>query len=102
MTLVARFYVRLGDHAVDIARRVVYLWNELYQIETFLTPKTVVPGAESACWRIAGSGRGKLVTTSCSGSAMAFLVRVTGVTRGLRLVAAGSGKIWRELMVNKS
>jgi phosphate uptake regulator len=25
MTLVARFYVRLGDHAVNIARRVVYL-----------------------------------------------------------------------------
>jgi phosphate uptake regulator len=25
MTLVARFYERLGDHAVNIARRVVYL-----------------------------------------------------------------------------
>jgi phosphate uptake regulator len=25
MTLVARFYERLGDHAVIIARRVVYL-----------------------------------------------------------------------------
>jgi phosphate transport system protein len=25
MTLVARFYERLGDHAVTIARRVVYL-----------------------------------------------------------------------------
>jgi hypothetical protein len=38
----------------------VTAWNELYQIETFLTPKTVVPGAESACRRIAGSGRGKI------------------------------------------
>jgi hypothetical protein len=53
----------------------VTAWNELYQIETFLTPKTVVPGAESVCRRIAGSGRGKLVTTSCSGSGMAFLER---------------------------
>ena len=25
MTLVARFYERLGDHAVNIARRVIYL-----------------------------------------------------------------------------
>ena len=25
MTLVARFYERLGDHAVNVARRVVYL-----------------------------------------------------------------------------
>ena len=25
MTLVARFYKRLGDHAVNIARRVIYL-----------------------------------------------------------------------------
>ena len=25
MTLVARFYQRLGDHAVNVARRVVYL-----------------------------------------------------------------------------
>jgi phosphate uptake regulator len=25
MTLVARFYDRLGDHAVNIARRVIYL-----------------------------------------------------------------------------
>jgi phosphate uptake regulator len=25
MTLVARYYERLGDHAVNVARRVVYL-----------------------------------------------------------------------------
>ena len=25
MTLVARFYERLGDHAVNVARRVIYL-----------------------------------------------------------------------------
>ena len=29
MTLVARFYERLGDHAVNIARRVVYLAGTL-------------------------------------------------------------------------
>jgi phosphate transport system protein len=29
MTLVARFYERLGDHAVNIARRVIYLAGSL-------------------------------------------------------------------------
>jgi phosphate transport system protein len=31
MTLVARFYERLGDHAVNIARRVVYLAGSTYE-----------------------------------------------------------------------
>jgi len=29
MTLVARFYERLGDHAVNVARRVAYLAGSL-------------------------------------------------------------------------
>ncbi len=54
----------------------------LYQIETFLTSKTVSPGGDSTCGRAVGAGRGRLVTTCCSGSCMTFLARVSGESCG--------------------
>ena len=38
MTLMARFYGRLGDHAVNIARRVIYLAGSTHARPLNVTP----------------------------------------------------------------
>ena len=45
MALVARFFERLGDHAVNIARRVVYLAGDTGHAARDMDPRTGPPGA---------------------------------------------------------